>query len=85
MGTKCLSARDAAGGKAKRGTDVVRYVHGDGSSCCPVSALTASEHPCFRCDRTSDEVSLVESMGDKTPLFISGESVVFLAQGRTCR
>eukprot|EP00904_Undaria_pinnatifida_P004290 jgi/Undpi1/13862/HiC_scaffold_9.g03513.m1 len=76
-GTLSFRLKDPAGGKTKCGTDVVRYVNGDGSSCRPVSALTASEHPCFGCNRTPDEVSLADSMGDDTPSFIFGENGFF--------
>ena len=76
-GTLSFRLKDPAGGKTKCGTDVVRYVNGDGSSCRPVSALTASEHPCFGCNRTPDEVSLADSMGDDIPSFIFGENGFF--------
>ena len=69
--TKYFRLKDPAGGNTKRGTDVVRCLHRDGSSCRPVSAHTASVHPCCNCKKTSDEVGLVDSSGDDSPAFIT--------------
>ena len=71
-GAKCVRMDDLAGGVTRKETPPVRYwyLHEDESSCLPFSAHTASEHPC-NIWKISEEVSLVDSSGDDTAVFVS--------------
>ena len=45
-GTKYLWMENPTGGVRRKGTPLLRYLDGGGSSCLPSKGHTASEHPC---------------------------------------
>lgn len=70
-GTKNLRKEDPSGAVTRMGSPLLRYLHGDESSCARFSAHTSSELRCTRSKNTSVDVSFVDSSGHDTAAFVS--------------
>lgn len=76
--TRYLRQPGPESGKIKKGSPVARYLHGDGLARPPAREHTTfSTLPCRRRKKTSDDMELVDSSGDDTPILITCHECCF--------